>query len=406
VLYNSASNAGKLWFLDILLSILYWNIGNTSVAESLSEPLSRLSTSEITSRVEVVAMLLGKLQCEPKEALQETAERVKILVSQLDGIERAYLVARLYPQLARLYATFGELDNAMELIKETLKALEELRITYGENKASTEKKLRPYLELKQVRPDLERELKELSHYVYHHAAIIYMNVDELDKAMNYGKKACDEFAKTLNKAYYEVMSCGLLPRLRAVRDGTPSIKASVKEFEEIWQRASQSVGRLGAEAKAIALGRYVVALASAGRLGEAKEILENWSPALEEVPLASALTYGVLSLFDERYLEQAMRYLPWLAMHKYGKDVANVLAKATRSDKLFLSALVGLAYCKRGEEGGLKQAKESARVGSRIKGIAGRLFAELYKALENATMDNCITEEVLGAVYKLYYLHV
>jgi len=238
-------------------------------------------------------------------------------------------------------------------------------------------------------------------------------------------------AKKLGIIYHEVSSCGFLPRLKAVRDGAPP----VEEFKELWQRALQDAGELGAEALAATLGKYVVALASAGRLGEVEKVLERWSWALELHPDTSALSYGVLSLFDYRYLEKAVGHLPEGARAKlpkfadalhdalkmdlftissrdkltdaYGEDIVMALKYIVSSSvDLFLSALVGLAYCKRGEEWGLKLARAAAWAGSGFKGIVGRLFGELAKALEGATVGNCVTDEVLKAVYKLYYRHV
>jgi len=49
----------------------------------------------------------------------------------------------------------------------------------------------------------------------------------LDDAVEYAEKACD-LAKKLGYVYYKVGSCGLLPRLKVVRGGAPS----VEEFEE------------------------------------------------------------------------------------------------------------------------------------------------------------------------------
>ena len=54
-----------------------------------------------------------------------------------------------------------------------------------------------------------------------------MNSDRLDDGVEYAEKAC-ELAKKLGYVYYEVGSCGLPPRLRAVRDGAPSVEG----FEE------------------------------------------------------------------------------------------------------------------------------------------------------------------------------
>jgi len=186
----------------------------------------------------------------------------------------------------------------------------------------------------------------------------------------------------------------------------------------------------------------VVALISASRLSDVEKVLEEWGCALELDPVASALTYGVLSLFNERHLEKAVGHLPEGAranlprladaLHNavetslftkipeiampaiktlalvHGVDVIKALFEvASASNKLFLSALVGLAYCKRSEEWGLKLARAAARAGSQLfKGTFSRLFSELYKALEGVAVGNCVTDEVLRAVYKLYYAHV
>jgi len=415
-LYNAASNAGKLRLLEVLLYALGWDIGDINIA----------------------AVLLGKPWLTRREALEETYKRVEGFVSRLNGVEKSYAVARLYPLLAERYASFGEFGKAVELAEEALKELEELQSAYEEDKESTEEKLRPHLELRWLKPDLGKELNKLSQYVYHNVAHVFMTVDELDKAVEYAEEAC-VLAKKLGKAYDEVAPCGPLSQLRAVRDGAPP----VKEFEKVWQRASQDFHILGTKAIAAALGEYVVALASAGRFGDVEKVLEEWGWALEQDPGTSALTYGVLSLFDGRYLEKAVGYLPeWAranlprladALHDaveagvfskepkiamsavetlkviYGRDVVEaLLILASTSGNLFLSALVGLAYCKRGEKWGLKLARAAARAGSQLSkgGIVGRLFGELAKALEGTTVDNCVTEEVLRAVYKFYYWHV
>jgi len=415
VLYNVASDAGKLQLLDTLFYALGWNVGGVNVA----------------------AVLLGNPQHGLREVFEEVAKRVEDFVSRLNGVVRAYAIAYLYPGLAVWHTSFSEFDKAVEVAEETLKALEELWKAYVEDKVSTEETLRPYLELKQVKPDLGKELNDLSTYVYYHVARVYRNVDELDKAVEYAEKAC-ELAKKLGDVYYEVLSCGLSLRLKAVRSGAPS----VEEFEEVWQRALQVAEWLDAGAIAAALGRYVVALASADRLGDVEKALEKWGWALESAPVALTLTYGVLSLFDERHLEKAMRYLPEgarsnlpkfaNALHDavetglfakkseiaksavekllvYGGDIVKALFEvARRFDRLFLLVLVGLAYCKRGEEWGLKLAREAAQAGSQLfkDRISGPLFGDLYKALEGVKADDCITKEVLKAVYKLYYYHV
>jgi len=414
-LYNAASNAGKLLLLDVLLYALDWDIGGVNIA----------------------AALLGNPLLEQEGIFREVVGRVEELISHLHGIERAYVAAPLYPQLATQYISFGELDKAVKYAEEALKALEELWNAYEKDKALTEEKLRPYLELRRIKPDLEKELYELSQHVYYRVAHVYMYADELDKAVEYAEKAC-VLAKKLGYVYYEALSCGLLPRLKAVRSGA----SPLDEFVELWQRAVQAIEWLGVVIIATSLGRYVVALASVGRFSDMESALEEWGWALELYHLASALTYGVLSLFDERYLERAMRHLPEgaganlprladalhdaigaglfvkdpkIAMSAmetltlvYGRDVVKTLLEvASDSVKLFLSTLVGLAYCKKGKEWGLKLAKETSRVGAQLfKGLRGRLFGELAKVTEELTIGGCITDRVLRVIFKIYYSHV
>jgi len=391
-LYNVASNAGKLRLLETLLYALDWDFDGVNLA----------------------AVLLGKPQFRRRRALEEVTKRIEGFVSHLDGVERAYVVALLYPRLAKQYASFSEFDKAVALAEESLNALEELWKVYGENKASIEERLLPYLALKRVKPNLEKELNEISLRVYSHAALTYKKVYELEEAVEYAEKAC-KLAGELGSVYYEVSSCGLLLRLKAVREGIPP----VEEYEELWQRVLQIVERLGAKAIATTLGEYVVALASAGRLGEVEKALEEWGRALELRPVTEALTYNVLSLIIGQHLENAaeadlfakelkitMSAMKMLALI-YGEEAVKALFEIVPSSKLFLFALVGLTLCKSGEKWGLKLAREAARAGSqRFEGIGGRLFGELYKALEGVKVDKCITDEVLKSVYKLYYLHI
>jgi len=411
-LYNVASNAGKLLLLDTLLYALSWYVDGVNIA----------------------AALLNKSG--PEEAFEEAAMRVEEFVAHLHGVERAYVVAYLYPRLATQYASLGRLNEAFVLVDKTLKALNELQTTYEKDRALVGKWLQHYLELKRA-PGLESMLSYLNWHVYHHVALVYMMIDELDKAVEYAKDAC-RFANMLGNVYYEVMSCGLLPRLKAVKEGIPPLK----EFEELWQGALQAVEELGAETVAIALGEYVVALVSANRLDDVKKVLEEWGWALRLHPDVSALTYGVLSLLEWQYLEKAVESLPrWaradlprlayvlrdavkaslfanelergesagkrLSSDIYDENVVTALEDVARSDMLFLSAFVGLSYCERGKEWGLELAKVAAWMSSQLsKGTGSRLFGELAETLKSATVSNCITDEVLKAVYKLYYLHV
>lgn len=409
-LYNAGSNVAKLWLLNTLLYALVSPVGLIVAAGSLNT------------------------QVEPWETFKELAKRVEEFVSRLNDVEKAYAVALLHPRLAYWYSLFDEVSKAEKFADKAVGALEELKRSYTEDRVSTEEKLWEYLRVMQIRPDLRKELSGLSAYVHYHVAFAYMVADDLEKAAKHAKLSY-ELAMESGEVYYEVASCSLLARLKAVKEGAPP----VEEFERAWLRALQDVNSLGVEAIANALGHYVVALASVGRLSDVKKVLEEWGWALERDLDASALTYGVLSLLDGRYLGKAVEYLPeWARANlpkfvevlyeavdaglfaegdaeaatrsieeKYGQEAEKALTWTTLdSGKLFLSALVGLAYCERGEEWGLNLAKVTSRHGSSSNGLHGRLFRELAKALEETTVGNCITDEVLKAAYKLYYSQV
>jgi len=387
-LYNAASNVGKVQLLDTLLYAVGRGICCGIVADS----------------------------CACEVALKEVDMRIKGFVFGLHSVERAYAVARLYPRLAKRYASIGRAGRATKFVEKSLRALEELWDAYEKDKASLEEALRPYLEVKLIKPDLEMELNELRRYVYSQVAHTYMVAGKLDDALRYAEMAC-KFARELGDVYDEVSSCWLLPRLKAVRDGVPP----VKEFEEVWQRASQIAGLLGAEAIAATFGNYVVALISEGRYGEVEKVLEEWGWALELDPRISALTYGVLSLFDDRYLDKALKGLPSEAelprladailsaeSYRLRTSHGTIIEELMHSPGgLFLPAFVGLAYCRRGEKWGLKLARTAAWAGLRRSlGFIRRLFGELAEALKRAAVGNCVTDEVLKAVYKLYYFLV
>jgi len=373
-------------------------------------------------------------QVDPWETFKELARRVEEFVSRLNDVEKAYAVALLYPRLAYWHSLFDKVSKAKEFADKAVEALKELEKSYAKDEASTEEKLWEYLRVMQIRPNLRETLGDLGAHVHYHVAFAYMIADELEKAVKYAKISY-KMAKESREVYNKVVSFSLLWRLETVREGVPP----VEEFERAWLRALQDVNSLGVETVANALGHYVVALASVGRLSDVEKVLEEWGWALGRDPDASALTYGVLSLLEGKYLGMAVEYLPEWARanlpkfaealyeaveaglfaegdaetatrtieNNYGREAVEALTWAMLdSGKLFLSALVGLAYCERGEEWGLKLARVASRLGSSISGLHSRLFRELAKALEVVTVGKCITDEVLGVTYKLYYSQV
>jgi len=414
-LYERASNTGKLLLLNMLLRVF----------------------GKKAEKANVLDALLGSKQVKEEEAIVEIAKRIDDFVSSLNvDVEMHYTKVLLYPRLAPEYAYFGKIDKVKMYIRETMKALRDFETMVTNRRDYVETVLRPHLKLKWIIPDLDRELDELRVHAFHQLALAYMLVDMLKNASKYAQEACKS-ARKLGNAYYEIMSCGLRRRIEILMSGL----IPYSKFAELWLRALQKIDTLDAELATTTLSDYIVALVSVGRLTDVNKLLEEWNWMLELQPSITTLTYGVLSLFDQRYLDKAMEHffgqakvdlqkladvlhdavergvfdkgITIIDMRSFesirDKKIAEALDKAT-SDvvSLFVTVLLGLAHCERSKEWGLKLARAAAQAGSQLfkDRISSRLFGELYNVLEGAKVGKCITDEVLRAVYKLYYAHV
>jgi len=407
MLFKATSNAGKLLLLDVLVSTLNKDIGNINVAAMLLDTSLDILPTKVSERVE------------------------HFISSFVRDVARAYVAAHLYTRLVDGYINSPvivshKFDEVVKFTDKAVKFLNELKEAYAKDKATTEEILRPYLNLRLVKLDFSQEFNNLSWYVNHYAALVYMVIYKLEEALEHARLAC-ELAKKLDSVYDEVLSCSLLQRIRAVKDGT----LLIEEIEEIWQKALQSLFVHGVETVASKLGEYIIALAFVARFNDVEKVLKEWSCVLEESPTTAALTYGVLSLFDGRYLDKATSYLFELAttlddavkatqfvkktVIEFAKNIIKSIDWRVENKskiyleqyvKIFLSALVGLAHCTKYGGQGLALAKAACWAGTLFEGTFGHLFGELFKALERATVGNCITDEVLKAVYKLYYTYV
>lgn len=418
-LYNATSNTGKLLLLMTLVDSIVTTI------QYVVEPGEEVIAS-------IAALLLGEVATQ-REALNKVSQLVEYFVSRLKGVERTHAEAWLYPGLAWWYASAGLPDRAEEYFKRAQMALEELENAIKEG--VVEKSLRDFIELLNM-PNLTTLLHHLRQNYYRAAVFVYKNIDRLDEALKFAKDACD--LATQYSDEYAIIQCGLLPRLRVVRGERPL----VEEFKKAWEEVSKNFLPFGTENAASTFGEYVVALAYNSPIEEVKKELDRWDCVLKLHPVVAALTYGVLSLFDERYVEKAMEGLPEWARDNlpnfadvlrnaveaglfiphteiaylaektlnvvYDKKAVNTLKKIGEdSHKLLLLVLVGLAHCKKGAKWGLELARVASQLGSQLyAGLGSRLFGELAKALESVTVGNCVTDEVLSAVYKLYYSYV
>ena len=400
-LYRSASNAGKLALLELLF------------AEFPVE----------------AAVLLNARENDERELLREVTKRVDSFVATLYGAERWYVASLLYPRLATLHAQLGEVDSALKYIEGALDALTLLEDALTKRRNEVEGILYSYLEMRFTR-NIDVALEVLRFNVYVHSARVHMVAGNMQEAKKFAELACKS-AERLD-AYNEVVACSLQRRLAVIESGVPPLG----DFEQLWHRALDDVGTLGVEVMVTTLGQYLVALASMWRLGEVAKLLEKWWPVFVLGEEETAITYGVLSLFDTRYLRKVMAYLPAEARDNlptlayalreafeaglfsedlhvdegawkrlldiYGYEVTRLLVTvAWNPSYLFLLVLVGLAYCR--DDWGLILARLAARIGSLFKTYDGRLFGELATILEKIGSGECLNNEVMKFVYKLYY---
>jgi len=188
-------------------------------------------------------------------------------------------------------------------------------------------------------------------------------------------------------------------------------------FGKIW-RYAYHLAKGGALAGM--LGSYLVALAAAGRLGEVEKALEKWSGVLESDQRAALMTYAALALFDGKYAEKALGFMPAdvrtdlpryaAALHEaveLGQYPGNGLWPVAREPfeeavLLLAMSFLGLAHCRRGEAWGLKLAKAAMRAAARaLRGYGVRIDGYLWAA-EESRVGNCMqaAREAVRAYYQ------
>jgi len=188
-------------------------------------------------------------------------------------------------------------------------------------------------------------------------------------------------------------------------------------FGKIWHLASHLVK---SGARAGMLGCYLVALAATHRFGEVEKALEKWGSVLESDQRAALMTYATLTLFDEKYAEKALGFVPAdvradlpryaAALHEtveLGQYPGNGLWPVVRDfeDAALLLAMsfLGLAHCRRGEAWGLKLAKAAARAAARVLREYGVRIDGYLWALEELKVGDCAqaTREAVRVYYQL-----
>jgi len=187
------------------------------------------------------------------------------------------------------------------------------------------------------------------------------------------------------------------------------------DFKVIWRNALWFI-----EGSALTniLGKYLVALAAVGRLDDVESELKKWEYILEADQRIAPVTYAALAMFDVKYAEKALAYLPpdvkndlpryattlYKAVNM--QQLPNVEPAETREpigevETLLMLSFLGIAFCK--QPWGRKLAKAAARALARtVQRYRIRIdyYLHAFKGLEP---DSC-TSVARKAVRAYYHL--
>jgi len=195
-LYNTASKIGKLVLLD-RLSI---------------DPEAALYYLGVQNR---------------EELCDAIAQRVDGLLKEFNGGERNIAVSLLYSGLAACYVEMNEFDKSKKYAGEALEAVKNISVDDYE-------KVRPYLEVWFMRPDINEELDLLRQVVYRRLSHAYLVMGKVDEAEKHAWEAC-KIAKELSEVEDMLKSCVLAYSINAAKTGN----WNTEKFEELYSKAEE-----------------------------------------------------------------------------------------------------------------------------------------------------------------------
>jgi len=187
-------------------------------------------------------------------------------------------------------------------------------------------------------------------------------------------------------------------------------------FEDIWRDALQFAERKGA--RTVILGSYVVALASSGRYAEVEKVLAEWGSVLDGDASTALVTYALLAVFDGKYAERAMKYLPADAradLLRYAAALQEAVEREQFSSgaeessergtnivaELLALSFLGIALCRRGEAWGLTLAKVAASALDRMLRAFKANMGDYLRALEESKPGDCAP--AVSKAVRVYY---
>ncbi|QCO29215.1 hypothetical protein DFR88_00850 [Metallosphaera sedula] len=215
----------------------------------------------------------------------------------LHGVRCLYAKARSYPLIAVHKSMIGKLDEANKYVDEAVKAMEELsKRSREELVRGLENALRLRSSFMDISETIDKELKSVRAHLYHHTAIVKMNVD-LGVALNYAKEVCD-ISREIGLMNDIASTCGLRARLNFL---SGNVENGVKEFGELWKEAlDKTFTEMDRGGVSSTLAHYLVSLLAVNDLSRVEEEYGTFRPFLVNKPIYWAIVAGLMRVYGLR----------------------------------------------------------------------------------------------------------
>ena len=395
MLYNYSSKIGKLALLD---KLFYLN------SEEALYYLSEQDSEKLCDKIK---------------------ERVDELLEEFNDGEKNIAKLLLYSGLARCYAKKGDLNRVDEYAKEACEiAKEDISKDYD--------KLRDYLEVWFLRPNLSQELDLLRQVMYRRLSQAYLMIGDIKRAQEFAKEAC-EIAKNSGEVKDILRSCGLFYSINNI-----TREQNIEKFKELYEMVEEK--ELSDKISNRIKTQYIISLSC-------KEDFSNVSKLIQGLPEDSMIrneplilliekqlfsniemrakysSENLISLFQKAFenldkefqekiilslnivlreelqtvnsLEELERKFQLFREDSLNENTDYLISKINLSDEeIFNLILLELSYCRhRGESQNCKKAESLAKISSqKFKGIEAQLFSELTKAIVNGDWKAVICE--------------
>jgi len=408
MLYETASKIGKLALLDKLFYL-------SSDPIKVSEYLGQQSSESLCDLI---------------------AHRVDNLLKEFDNNERNIAISLLYSGLARCYSENGEIVKAEKYAKDALDAVSNENVL-----KNGYEKLKEYLEVWFLRPELDQELNILRQVVYRRLSQAYLMMGRVEDADKLAHEAC-KITEELGEVGDMLRSCRLAFGVNVIRTG----ESNHEKFKKLYDVAEEQVF-IDESLKDAIKAQYLISLACEGKemvtdetskLSLGQEIIKNlfiqlryklvpriidWKelqnqyfayngPMIigpdetfmdnfkEEKNLNTALKEDSQTVGNSEKLDIKINLSNKIYLYpNLYVDLVKSVTKESSEEILFrilfeligCNFIVGLLHC--------EIAETVAEIASqKAKGIEAQLFSELAKDIENKDWD-----AIIRNVCRLYH---